>query len=65
MVHVLGWLMMVCLLPAIFLGLSKTGEPLWSEARLLFGVAGVLAILQACLRDGRRGVPMVAIPAGV
>jgi hypothetical protein len=62
MVRVLGWLMLACLAVAIFLGLSKRGEPIWEDARALFLPGGILMMLQSALLEGRRAHPMAAIP---
>jgi len=63
-VKVLGVLILGCLLVALFLGLSKGGEPLWKPARVLFLPAGVLTMAQAALLEGRRGYPWMALAPG-
>jgi hypothetical protein len=51
---VLFWAAMAFLLPAIFLGLSKRGEPLWEPARTLAIPGGALALVYAWLIAVRR-----------
>lgn len=60
----LGWTIIICVGVATFFGLSRRGEPIWDDARGLFLVAGVLAMIQAVLLGGRRSHPWRAIPPG-
>jgi len=46
---VLFWLAAVLLLPAIFLGLSKSGRPLWEPARALFAPGGAVLTIYGAL----------------
>lgn len=54
----LGWVLfvatMACLLPAIVLGLSKSGRPIYEPARDLAIPGGLLALLYAALVATRR-----------
>jgi hypothetical protein len=60
-VKLLWWLTLGCLLIAVFLGLSKRGEPLWTAARAFFVPAGLLMVLQSVLLDDRRAHPIIRI----
>jgi hypothetical protein len=61
-VRALGWLSLACLFTGTILGVSKRGEPIWKDARVLFAPAGLLLIVEAALLGGRRAHPIVAIP---
>lgn len=45
----LFWLAAALLLPAIFLGLSKHGDPVWEPARALFAPAGAVLMIYGVL----------------
>lgn len=45
----LFWLAMAFLLPAVFLGLSKSERPIWGSARVLFAPGGAVLMLFGAL----------------